>query len=312
MKNNKNGISFIVPAFNCADMLPASIDSILKGNMSDEDEIIVINDCSTDDTGVVAETIAAENPNIYVIHHKINKGSAAAGRNTGIENARNDILFCLDADNILVPGSVDQLKRHMIQENADAAAFQEIHYFSHGTTPDTVTHKWIYKSGEITLADALSGYIWPGPSGNYLFTKKSWLKAGRYNESVGGAIDSWAFGIMQLISGSRLVTLPDTYYFHRWDYDSTYRRNEHKQNLYLSYISLLLPHIHLFYKQDIIRLLKKPYTRDYEFYRLPLRVRNSKRGINGIKLDINKVAIQPKKNSSNIHRFLTKINSLIR
>ena len=36
-----------------------------------------------------------------------------------------------------------------------------------------LTHKWTYKDEKIELEDALAGYKWPGPSGNYLFTKEA-------------------------------------------------------------------------------------------------------------------------------------------
>lgn len=224
-----NNISFVVPAFNAGETLPKSIESIYNGNFQQGDEVIIVDDASTDTTKEVIEKLAQTYPGIKTLHHNYNKGSAAASRNTGIEIASNELIFALDADNMLVANSIDRLKKYMKQENADVAAFEGKFFFRED--PKEITLKWHYKKKIIDLGYALSTRYWPGPSGNYLFTKQSWLKAGRYNENVGGAIDSWAFGIKQLATGSKMVVLPDSYYLHKHGYDSTYVRNEKADNL---------------------------------------------------------------------------------
>ena len=50
MTGNNSKISFIIPAYNCADTLVESIESIFDGNFEDGDEVIIVNDASTDKT----------------------------------------------------------------------------------------------------------------------------------------------------------------------------------------------------------------------------------------------------------------------
>ncbi len=197
---NTHNISFIVPAFNCADTIKDSIESIYKGNFVEGDEVVIINDASTDNTLEISLELQKKYPAITVITHNINKGSAAAGRNTGIDVSKNNLIFCLDSDNILNENSIPTLKKSLLENNADVAAFGRLDYFI--KDKNKTTHAWIFKKGIIELQDALTGDYWPGPSGNYLFTKESWKRAGRYDESIGGAYDSWAFGIKQLATGS--------------------------------------------------------------------------------------------------------------
>ena len=138
----------------------------------------------------------------------------------------------------------------MLLKNADASAFGELHYFEKNI--QNVTHKWVYK-GNITLYDTINyTKVTPCASGNYLFTKASWLKAGRYNESPSIiAYDSWAFGFSQLTTGSKMVTMPNSFYYHRYGYESTFVREAKKINPSLVILQIILPYVNLFEERDI-------------------------------------------------------------
>jgi glycosyltransferase involved in cell wall biosynthesis len=233
--------SYVIPAYNAADTLAASVASLMEGNWKPGDEVLLVDDASTDGTLKLMRKLAMDHPAIRVLQHSVNRGSAAAGRNTAIEQATHDVIFCLDADNALVPNSVPALQRFMAAEAAEAAAFQELRYFRHGDQPERITHKWVFRSSPVTLADALAGAIWPGPSGNYMFTRASWLKAGRYDEGVGAGVDSWAFGIRQLAAGTRMVIMPDSGYYHCYGHESAFVREQASTNISLVALRGLLP-----------------------------------------------------------------------
>lgn len=270
-------ISFLVPAYNCAGYLPAAIGSILHGNALPDDEILVVDDGSNDDTPAVIEGLTATDPRIRALWHATNRGSAAAGRNTAIDHARHDLFFALDADNLLVPGSVDPLAGYLRERSATAAAFREVRFFK--ADPTRPTHSW-FCAPEITLAGALAGHYWPGPDGNYLFTRDSWRAAGRYDESVGGGIDSWAFGIRQLATGTRMVTLGGSHYLHRWGHDSAWVRDAKQGSHSAKARSVLEPYFALL-EQESTDYLASPESRDTWYERLgdrPLRVRGQPTG----------------------------------
>lgn len=259
MKNKyqtKNDISFIIPAYNCADTITESVESIFNNNFSTRDEVIIVDDASTDNTLKIIKGLQKKYTVIRIFRHHYNKGSAAAGRNTGIDNSKNDLIFCLDADNVLYPGSIPKLKQFFLSKNADVAAFGELHYFKDNI--QNVTHKWIYK-GKIMLYDGINNTTTtPCSSGNYLFTKTSWLKAGRYNESFAIiAYDSLAFGLCQLIAGSKMVTMPNSFYYHRYGYESTFVRESRKVNSSLTLLQIILPYINLFDERDIDYIMGK-------------------------------------------------------
>ncbi|KKS56015.1 MAG: Glycosyl transferase family 2 [Candidatus Magasanikbacteria bacterium GW2011_GWA2_42_32] len=283
MMNNNQKISFIIPAYNCADTIVESIESIFNGNFEDGDEVIIVNDASTDRTLQIINGLQKKYPIIKTTSHNINKGSAAAGRNTGIDCSRNNLIFCLDSDNVLAPGAVPVLKKYLLEQNADVATFGEIHFFK--TDIKKITHNWAYKDKQIELKDALAGYKWPGPSGNYLFTKRSWLNAGRYNESIGGAYDSWAFGIKQLVAGSKMVTMKNSFYYHRAGHESAFTRDKDKIKPSLIALSVLINFLDLIEDEDVDYVMSKEYRYSWfdDLEKRPIRLKNSAIGINGLR-----------------------------
>lgn len=67
------------------------------GQVSDDYEIIIVNDGSKDRTAEIAEKLAEKYPQVRVIHHGVNKGYGAALQ-TGFKNARKDLVFYTDGD----------------------------------------------------------------------------------------------------------------------------------------------------------------------------------------------------------------------
>ena len=197
-------------------------------NFNTGDELIIVTDCSTDNTAEILLALKQKYPDIQIITHKRNKGGAAA-RNTAVENAKNELLFCLDADNVLAPLSIEPLKQYLLNNNADVASFQYQHFFLNDKTqPEYV---WSLPTGEFDKSRYYTGQNTPGQHGNYLFTKRSWDSANGYSEGT-GALDTWTFGLRQAITGAKMVILKDTFYYHRLDYKNSYWMRDAEANLH--------------------------------------------------------------------------------
>jgi len=91
-------VSVYIPAYNVAEFLPQSIESLLAQTLT-PDEILVIDDGSRD----ASAEIAARYPQVTLIRHEQNRGLAAA-RNTAFRSARNEFVASLDADCVADPG----------------------------------------------------------------------------------------------------------------------------------------------------------------------------------------------------------------
>lgn len=101
-------ISVIVPVYNIMDWLPRCVQSLRRQTYR-RLEILLVDDGSTDGTGQLCDTLAAEDERIRVLH-KENGGSSSA-RNMGIEQARGEYLGFVDSDDYIEPDMYMQLYR---------------------------------------------------------------------------------------------------------------------------------------------------------------------------------------------------------
>ena len=242
-----NPISFFIPAYNCSDTITESVDSIMETNFADGDELIIVNDFSDDDTSATLKHLKEKYPVIVIIDHTRNKGGASA-RNTAVENAKHELLFCLDSDNVLEKNSIEPLKNELLTKSADIASFREMRYFN---TENRYETKYTWQFLPVTtLADFIADNKNPGSSGNYLFAKNSWLKAKGYPEFA-GALDTWGFCFRQLATGSKLISLPGSYYFHRYGTNSYYIRDMSARNMSIAALQIMLPFHYLIHPDDL-------------------------------------------------------------
>lgn len=102
-------VSAIIPAFNEASRITKTLVAIQQF----VDEVIVIDDASTDDTALVAKKCGAK-----VISHKRNKGYIEAIK-SGFREASGDIVITFDADGEFLAQEIPELTRPIIDSEAD-------------------------------------------------------------------------------------------------------------------------------------------------------------------------------------------------
>ncbi len=99
-------ISVIIPAYNAADTLEFTLDSVFN-QIYTHWEIIVVDDGSTDQTLALTTTLAQSHLQLHVLT-QVNQGVSAA-RNTGAAQATGDWLLFLDADDWIAPDYLSKL-----------------------------------------------------------------------------------------------------------------------------------------------------------------------------------------------------------
>lgn len=97
-------VCVVVTSYNYGAHLPAAIDSLAQQE-DPPDEVVIVNDGSTDETAAIARQIAAASPLAITVIDQVNQGVAAA-RNNGIAATDCEYIICLDADDQLAPGYV--------------------------------------------------------------------------------------------------------------------------------------------------------------------------------------------------------------
>jgi len=117
-----NKISIIVPAFNEESTISIIADKLLNLYLVNniKKEIIIVNDCSTDNTDNLIQNIIKSNPatEIKYIKHEKNAGKGAA-IHSGIKNATGDYLIIQDADLEYDPSEMNKLLKPVLDGYAD-------------------------------------------------------------------------------------------------------------------------------------------------------------------------------------------------
>ena len=91
-------ISVVLPTYNGEQHIGASVRSILKQTYADF-ELIIVDDCSTDNTGNILQALASEDSRIKIIHNMINQ-KLPKSLNIGFENATGTYYTWTSDDNI--------------------------------------------------------------------------------------------------------------------------------------------------------------------------------------------------------------------
>ena len=99
-------LSIIVPVYNVDKYLERCIRSILNQTYENF-EIILVNDGSTDNSGIICENYSKVDSRIRVIHKK-NEGVSSA-RNIGVDNAKGKYIGFIDPD--------DYINKYMYEKN---------------------------------------------------------------------------------------------------------------------------------------------------------------------------------------------------
>lgn len=102
-----NKYSVVIPAYNAANTIDKAVKSVIEQSRYDLiDEIIIVNDGSTDETEDKIKELQSSCDKIILIMQD-NKGAAVA-RNTGIKETRNNFVALLDADDIWNPKKIEK------------------------------------------------------------------------------------------------------------------------------------------------------------------------------------------------------------
>lgn len=156
-KKTHPSVSVIIPAYNCQAFVCRAIDSVLAQDIAPL-EVLVINDCSSDDTEYVVKERYAAEPRVKVVRHAENKKQGAS-RNTGLSIATGDYIFFLDADDWIEPHALSTLRALAIQYDAEIVACGVRNVWSNGAKAPYHAHAFACEGGYEALWYLAEYYI---------------------------------------------------------------------------------------------------------------------------------------------------------
>ena len=217
---NKAKISVIVPVYNAEKYLDRCVESIINQTFKDF-ELILVDDGSTDDSGVLSDKLATKDKRIKVFHKE--NGGVSSARNIGLDNALGKYVAFCDPDDFIHPQMYEILYKFAKDNDAECVVcnFESFSDFNNIKVQDiTLENKYECFSGKqayeyIRLSDKrnMLGCVW-----NKLFLKSS-IHNLRFNTSLSYGEDL-CFVLTFLSTIESMIVLNDVflyYYFIRSD-----------------------------------------------------------------------------------------------
>lgn len=151
-------ISVIVPVYNVAKFLNKSVESIVNQDY-DNIEILLIDDGSTDGSGVLCDNWAQRDHRIKVIHKR--NGGLSDARNVGIENATGKYLTFIDSDDFIESNYLSTLFDIITNYNCDVSVCQFFYVDINDNPIETRTTKTEIQVFETTVS-CMKSYMCSG------------------------------------------------------------------------------------------------------------------------------------------------------
>ena len=145
-------VSVCVPVYNVEQYIGRCIESIQEQSLKDI-EIIVVNDCTPDDSMKIVRAYAAKDNRIKIVEHEKNRGLMMA-RRTGYMVASGDYITFCDSDDSLPNNALETLYSAAVSENADVVS-GTIQYIPVEKYPYLWPNKMVYGSDKISVYKSL-------------------------------------------------------------------------------------------------------------------------------------------------------------
>ncbi|MEZ5851089.1 MAG: glycosyltransferase family 2 protein [Hyphomicrobiaceae bacterium] len=189
MSESEPLVSVVIPCFNCAATIDATLESIARQTWASL-EIIAVDDSSTDETPARLAAWAQREPRLRVLRQP--NGGCAAARNAGLAMARGAYVGLIDADDLWQPTYLAEHLALFAAEPDRGVSFTRIHFITHDGQPTGETTR--PKLDHITAADILAA----NPAGCAMMVARRAVidEVGVFNASLRRAEDQeWLFRV---------------------------------------------------------------------------------------------------------------------
>jgi GT2 family glycosyltransferase len=209
-------VSTIIPAHNRAHYIVDAIKDALR-QLSDNHEVIVVDDGSSDNTAEIVTKMMAMDQRIRLIRHATNRGVSDA-RNTGVDAAQGIYVAFFDSDD---RWNWDKLKKQIALLESSPGALEDKFCFTHYryriSAPD-ISRFWheipkvfmplgrIYSDQELERA-VVTYRLWLFPGSTLLAHRDALKKTGPFDERLGLGEDT-EIVIRHMARGGKLCMVP--------------------------------------------------------------------------------------------------------
>jgi len=167
-------VSIVITCYNLAHVIEKAIESALYQRFDKPYEIIVIDDCSTDDSHIVLTRLAKEFPSLRLLFNTKNLNTGPS-RNKAIEIAKGEFIVSLDGDDKIHKRFLSELYPVIKADDNIGIVYSDFERF--GDYPNLVARTYDYDLDKLLRHNYIPCCC--------LFRKEAWRKAGGYR-NLGG------------------------------------------------------------------------------------------------------------------------------
>lgn len=253
-------LSIIIPCYNYGHFLSRALDSVIAQD-SDDWEVIVVNDGSTDNTAQIANEYTEKIGRERFLYIEQENGGVSKARNTGISRSKGRYILLLDADDWISISYVSEATFYL-DSHPECKAFR----------PSVQWHDSV--GNGIGVEDNYSSYrnlLLYGQNSVFVYRKIEWYTLGGYDEFMRQGIEDWDFAI-RFFYGEPIVYNSSSILYHYQRYSSEGSLSQSvgkKQDEVLWYIYLKHKNIYKEYFGNPILLARQREQYNWADRRLP-------------------------------------------
>ena len=230
-------VSIIIPMYNAEKYIGECLESILAQTFPYY-EVIVADDCSTDNSVKIAESYLRKfGGRLKIANLKKNSGNPSTPRNIGIEVSRGEYIMFVDSDDAITPTAIEELYIAAKKLDADILFFNSYYKFFGKNLADS--HKkqinFLKKMHPVEiLANPLSTLLKGGLSTFawlYLYRREFILENNIKFHKIAIGEDRF-FVFESMFFAKKVFRIPNACYYHRMRDDSVSSRNIPPEKLF--------------------------------------------------------------------------------
>lgn len=194
-------LSFVVPIYNVEKYLLQCLNSIYA-IMTDDTEMILVNDGSTDNCPSIAEKFAKDKSNVTYISQE-NKGLSGA-RNTGLKIAHGNYIWFIDSDDFLKKDTIDTIEK-VFAVDADIYCLNTITCDETGNYKGNISRG--IKEGFANSLNVYKHFVFPFSGVPFYIFRRNFLIDNRLTFREGILFEDWLFMLKVLALANRCYVI---------------------------------------------------------------------------------------------------------
>ena len=241
-------ISIIIPMYNTEKYIAQCLESILNQTFNDY-EVIVIDDCSTDDSIKIVESMKNKFENkLQLVKMKKNNSSPAYPRNEGLKLAKGDYIFFVDSDDMIIDSALEDIFK--IAQSTKADVLHASQFISiNDNADDSEIYSWefskpVKKISPIVddLGERIKKFC------EKKFTWSCWNKIFRRDFLIKNKIEfatipyseDLPFCFKSLFLAKKYFRIPNTFYVYRKHQDSIQHKKISVEKIFQIYLNVII------------------------------------------------------------------------